>query len=47
MITISSGLLEEIANCQDNELLMARRDLIGVCAGRWESEEHDPRGSSQ
>ncbi|MCI89523.1 hypothetical protein A2U01_0110812, partial [Trifolium medium] len=28
MITISSGLLEEIANCQDNELLMAKRDLI-------------------
>ncbi|MCI92336.1 hypothetical protein A2U01_0113632, partial [Trifolium medium] len=23
MITISSGLLEEIANCQDDELLMA------------------------
>ncbi|MCI85897.1 hypothetical protein A2U01_0107176, partial [Trifolium medium] len=28
MITISSGLLEEIANCQDDELLMAKRDLI-------------------
>ncbi|MCI86388.1 hypothetical protein A2U01_0107669, partial [Trifolium medium] len=27
MITISSGLLEEIANCQDDELLMAKRDL--------------------
>ncbi|MCI35983.1 polynucleotidyl transferase ribonuclease H fold, partial [Trifolium medium] len=28
MITISSGLLEEIANCQDDELLMAKRNLI-------------------
>ncbi|PNX66204.1 hypothetical protein L195_g062947, partial [Trifolium pratense] len=28
MITISSGLLEEIANCQDDELLMSKRDLI-------------------
>ncbi|MCI55347.1 hypothetical protein A2U01_0076597, partial [Trifolium medium] len=28
MITISSGLLEEISNCQDDELLMAKRNLI-------------------
>ncbi|MCI51114.1 hypothetical protein A2U01_0072358, partial [Trifolium medium] len=28
MITISNGLLEEIANCQDDELLMTKRDLI-------------------
>ncbi|MCI29973.1 CCHC-type integrase, partial [Trifolium medium] len=28
MITISNGLLEEIANYQDDELLMAKRDLI-------------------
>ncbi|MCI38351.1 hypothetical protein A2U01_0059579, partial [Trifolium medium] len=28
MITISNGLMEEIANCQDDELLMAKRDLI-------------------
>ncbi|MCI91109.1 hypothetical protein A2U01_0112403, partial [Trifolium medium] len=28
MITISSGLLEEIANCQDDELLLAKRNLI-------------------
>ncbi|MCI47641.1 hypothetical protein A2U01_0068883, partial [Trifolium medium] len=28
MITISSGLLEEIANCQDDQLLMTKRNLI-------------------
>ncbi|MCI76732.1 hypothetical protein A2U01_0098002, partial [Trifolium medium] len=28
MITISNGLLEEIVNCQDDELLMAKRNLI-------------------
>ncbi|MCI50434.1 hypothetical protein A2U01_0071678, partial [Trifolium medium] len=28
MIIISNGLLEEIANCQDDEFLMTKRDLI-------------------
>ncbi|MCI72639.1 hypothetical protein A2U01_0093902, partial [Trifolium medium] len=28
MITISNGLLQEIADCQDDELLMTKRDLI-------------------
>ncbi|MCI36377.1 hypothetical protein A2U01_0057600, partial [Trifolium medium] len=28
MITISNGLLEEITNCQDGELLMIKRGLI-------------------